>query len=178
MRGKVRQIAMPLLVIGMVISMLLVNVYIAEATTPVDDCARIVESYDLAVAEDYINDGKIYTYPTCKTEGYLFAGWYTKETCGKDSYWGKETPGDTVYALFVPSHVLGVKAQLSGNMFDEDADNDDTASIRFVTTVDSEVYKKVGFDVSYTLGSQKTTVTRASNKVYEKLYAVDRKSVV
>lgn len=172
MKRKMKQIVMPLLVLCMIASMLLVNVFITDATEPIDECGRIVESYDLDTAKDYINDGKTYTYPTCKTAGYLFAGWYTKETCGKDSYWGKETPGDTVYALFVPSHVLGVKAQISGNMIDEDEDNDSTASIRFVTTLDSEIYKKVGFEVSYTLENDKTTITSASNKAYKKLYAV------
>ncbi len=172
MKGKIKQIVMPLLVVCMIASMLLVNVFVTDATEPIDECSRIVESYDLEKAKDYINDSKTYTYPTCKTAGYLFAGWYTKDTCGKDSYWGKETPGDTVYALFVPSHVLGVKAQISGNLIDEEQNNDDTASIRFVTTLDSEIYRKVGFEVSYTLGNDKTTITSASNKAYKKLYAV------
>ena len=82
MKGKMTQIVMPLLVLCIMVSMLAVNVFIADATEPIDECKRIVEPYDLATAEDYINDGKTYTYPTCKTEGYLFAGWYTKETCG------------------------------------------------------------------------------------------------
>lgn len=172
MKDKIKQIVMPLLVVCMIASLFLVNVFITDATEPIDDCSRIVEPYDLETAKVYINDDKTSTYPTCKTAGYLFAGWYTQITCGKDSYWGKETPGETVYALFVPSHVLGVKAQISGNMIDEDKNNDSTASIRFVTTLDSEIYRKVGFEVSYTLGNDKTSITSASNKAYKKLYAV------
>ena len=69
MKAKVSKMAMLLLVLCMTISMFSVNVSAEDATTPIDSCDRIVEPYDLDDAEDYINDGKNSTYPTCKTEG-------------------------------------------------------------------------------------------------------------
>ena len=169
MRGKVSKIAMLLLVLCMTISMFAVNVSAADDCTV--DCQRVVEAYDLYDAEDYINDGNASTYP--KKEGYIFAGWYTKETCTEDSFWGEEEPGDTVYALFVPSHILSAKAQISSNLLDKDTSNDATASIRFVTTVDALYYRQAGFEVSY-IGSdgQTKNAVSASNKVYKKLYAI------
>lgn len=175
MRNKINTIVMSmLLVLSMAISMFAINSSAAEATTtPIDSCDRIVEEYDLSDAESYINDGDTSTYPTTDTEGYIFAGWYTKETCTDDSYWGQEEAGDTVYALFVPSHILSVKAQVSSNLLDDDATNDGSASLRFVTTVDTLLYTQAGFELSYT-GSDGTTknATSSSNKVYQRLYAI------
>ncbi|MBQ7364511.1 MAG: DNA polymerase III subunit alpha, partial [Clostridia bacterium] len=63
---------------------------------------------------------------------------------------------------------------LSGNLLDDDDANNSTGAIRFVTTVDSLLYKEVGFTVSYMNSSgTPTAVTKASKKVYEKLHAVD-----
>lgn len=169
MKGKINKLTMFMLALFMAISMFSVNVFAAKDCTA--DCKRVVEAYDLDDAEDYINDGNNSTYPT--KEGYIFAGWYTKETCTEDSLWGEEEPGDTVYALFVPSHIISVKAQISGNLLDKDTSNDATASIRFVTTVDTLYYRQAGFEVSYVApNGQKKTVTSASNKVYKKLYAI------
>lgn len=175
MRNKINTIITSmLLVLCVTVLMFAVNVSAAEeTTTPIDNCDRIIEAYDLDDAEGYINDGDASTYPTTDTEGYIFAGWYTDEACGEDSYWGQEEPGDTVYALFVPSHILSVKAQVSSNLLDGDISNNSSASIRFVTTVDTLLYNKAGFELSY-IGSDGTTksATSSSNKVYKKLYAI------
>lgn len=173
MRSKANKFVMFMLVLCMAISMFSVNAFAADESTAIDDCTRVVEAYDLDDAEDYINDDDASTYPTCSKEGYLFAGWYTQEACDENSYWGQEEPGEKVYALFVPSHVLSVKAQISGNLLDGDTSDDDTASIRFVTTVDTLYYRQAGFQISY-VGSDGTTknATSSSNKVYKKLYAI------
>lgn len=150
-----------------------------------DGVKKVTVPFTKTEVETFLSEG---TYPTRK--GYLFAGWYTTteipEIDPKDYDASAEkamkvaiidsVPDDveTVYALFVPEEVLTVKAQISGNLIDEKNDNDTTGSIRFVTTVDSLMYRQVGFKVEYknSNGEQKT-LTSVSNTVYEKLNAVD-----
>lgn len=105
-----------------------------------------------------------FTYPDAPAEytNYVFAGWYTDEEC--KSALSEKIAGAKVteenkaaYAKFVPKGVLSVKAQvLSGTEF-----GTPTSSIRFVTTVDSLRYQKVGFDFDIRgtkLNSETTTV--------------------
>ena len=148
-----------------------------ENTSSSTDACTVVEYTDLEEVRDYLA-GKN-AYPT--KEGYLFAGWYTKDirTETDDTVAAKyaiksEIPEniDTVYALFVPTNVFDVKAQLSGDLLDG-LEGNSKGSIRFVTTVNSLLYKEVGFEVSYVNGKgAKKNAVSSSNKVYEKLYAV------
>ena len=117
---------------------------------------------------------------TTPEEGYLFAGWYTTDDILDKSdaevlkYAVRNSvPNEgPVYALFVPASVLDVKAQLSGELL-EGLDGNEKGSIRFVTTVNSLLYQKVGFEVSYVNSNgAKKSATSSSNKVYDKLYAV------
>ena len=178
MKSKISKIIMTLsLVFCMAISMFSINVNAADSTSisKIDDCERVVKAYDAEKAATYIAGDN--TYPTL--DGYLFSGWYTAEACDKDCVLNGEEPSGTVYALFVPEHVLSIKAQLSAHVIDNDVTNDATASIRFVTTVDSLLYKQVGFEISY-VGSDGNvkTATSASNTVYSKLYQTDSTSEV
>ena len=138
---KVRKLVLLMLIFCMTVSMYMLDVSAKEAEPEnvADDCEKVVKSYDYDVAIGYINDKDETTCP--KMDNYLFAGWYTDEAC-TTGYWGKETPKDTVYALFVPSHILSVKAQVSANLLDDNADKT-KASIRFVPTVDTLRYSKV-----------------------------------
>ena len=117
---------------------------------------------------------EVYTAPTYKN--YLFAGWYTDPSCTLGTAVAatattEET--ETVYAKFVPKHILTVKAQISAELLDADIENDTIGSIRFATTVDTLNYAKVGFKVSYDKdGNGATTVTSASNQVYDSLNAI------
>lgn len=153
-----------------------------ENTTSSTDACDVVEYTDLEEVKDYLA-GKN-TYPT--KEGYLFAGWYTTditsdniakeddETIARKYAIRNEIPEDvnTVYALFVPASVFDVKAQLSGGLLNG-LEGNTKGSIRFVTTVNSLLYKEVGFEVSYiNAKGAKKNATSSSNKVYEKLYAV------
>ncbi len=157
-----------------------------ENTTSSTEACEVVEYTDLEEVKDYLA-GKN-TYPT--KEGYLFAGWYTAditpdiasdniatedyETIAKNYALQNEIPEDvdTVYALFVPASVFDVKAQLSAGLL-SGLDGNTKGSIRFVTTVNSLLYKEVGFEVSYVNSKgAKKSATSSSNKVYEKLYAV------
>ena len=98
-------------------------------------------------------------------EGYLFAGWFTDET-------GQEALGESVttgvaYAKFVPAHILDVKAQISGTVQKETNASTKTATLRFVTTVDSLKYRKVGFSYSV---SEQQSLEYESKYVYTKLH--------
>jgi len=142
------------------------------------DCGRQVKEYTAQQVIEFKNQG---TYPKDVEglEDYLFAGWYTDQACDEASLLKDATPTGTTYALFVPKHVLDVKAQISGNLLDSKTDNDGTASIRFVTTVDTLLYKKVGFEVSYTdANGQKQDFVSANGTVYQKLYAINSASKI
>ena len=101
-------------------------------------------------------------------DDWIFAGWYTDSSCQKSL--GKDVKTGTYTAKFVSADVLDVKAQISSNVLNENEEDDSTASLRFVTSVDSLKYSKVGFEVVFVEGEE--PVTSASNKVYHKLYAV------
>ena len=144
-------------------------------------------SYTREEANAFLSKG---THPT--KPGYLFGGWYTTNNIPEvdaNNYSASvkealkdviqdEVPDtiDTVYALFVPEDVMTVKAQVSANLIDADDANNDKGSIRFVTTVDSLLYKEAGFVVSYinSLGTPKS-IPSASKTVYDTLHAVDYK---
>lgn len=103
-----------------------------------------------------------------REEGYIFAGWFVDEACTQALTKTNVKETEKAYAKYVDEKVLGVKAQVSANLTDNSAENDDEGSIRFVTTVDSLNYKKVGFVLR--IGDVEVTV--GSNKVYKVLYAV------
>ena len=78
------------------------------------------------------------------------------------------------YAKYVDAEILSVKAQLSGNLYDTNTENDGTGAIRFVTTIDSRKYQKVGFVLKVKDGAKEVTV--GSDEIYEVLYAVNETS--
>lgn len=176
MKNRIRMIIMALL-ICVCAFVLAVSLNAAdESDSNSNDACVVVEYEDLEEVKDYLA-GKN-TYPT--KEGYLFAGWYTTDDILDKSdaevlkYAVRNSvPNEgPVYALFVPASVLDVKAQLSGELL-EGLDGNEKGSIRFVTTVNSLLYQKVGFEVSYVNSNgAKKSATSSSNKVYDKLYAV------
>ena len=185
MRSKVSKITTTvLLVLCLAISMFATSVFAAdsETVTKIDNCEKVLQEYTAEQASKYLAGDN--TYP--KMDGYLFAGWYTTKDIPEDDkeaveYIIEDTVPeniDTVYALFVPNDVLTIKAQVSAHLLDDDATNDATAAIRFVTTVDSLLYKKVGFEVSYIDGDgNEKNATSASNTVYKQLYVADSSEV-
>ncbi len=110
-------------------------------------------------------------------DGYLFGGWYTEATDseGKTAYAAVSNPEENgaYYAKFVPEEVLGIKAQISASLFDNSEAG--KAGIRFVTSIDSTKYRKVGFELQID-GIDETARDVGSNKVYKTLYAVDATS--
>ena len=101
-------------------------------------------------------------------EGYLFAGWYTDEDCTAPL--SSETTEGAAYAKFVDNNVLKVKAQITANT----TASSETADIRFVTTVDTLQYEKVGFEVT----ANGRTKTYGSGVVYKQLKAVSSDEVM
>lgn len=108
------------------------------------------------------------TVPT--KEGYLFGGWYQAES-DEEPVTNPEQ-GKTYYAKFVPENVLGIKAQVSNTILADSTEQ--TAAIRFVTTIDSVQYRKIGFLIQKGTGEQKEA--NVTNTVYESLYQVTDQS--
>ena len=105
-------------------------------------------------------------------DGYVFAGWYTDNTCTKAIASGSTVA--TAYAKFVDADILSVKVQVrldENNALPEESNGTD---MRFATTVDTADYQKVGFHVvCEKYGIDKFVET---TKVYKKLYKVGQTS--
>lgn len=112
------------------------------------------------------------------TGDWLFAGWFDEEGNAVST----DTKSGTYNAKFVPADILGVQAQVNYELYDGDTTNDDTkiytidgkeeekgaGAIRFVTSVDTLDYSKIGFKITRGTGAEED---RANNKVYQRLYA-------
>ena len=99
-------------------------------------------------------------------EGYVFAGWYEDEAC-ETTPLNKETKSGGAYAKYVPEQIMNVQAQISINLRDSDPNNDGNGSIRFVSTVDSDNYSKVGF--RFVIGDGEA-IERDITTVYNHIY--------
>lgn len=123
-----------------------------------------VEQTDkVAQVKEYTTGVVAGTAPTDVPEGYLFAGWFTDDTCSTAL-----TPGSTAtkaYAKYVDNKILGVKAQITAGTTKDSSET----SMRFVTTVDSVDYQEVGFYIQPEGSEQKKC---GSETVYEKIMAV------
>lgn len=120
-----------------------------------------------------------YTYHAPELEGFLFAGWYRTGTYEEATYQNALKQGETLaletyYALFVPEAVLGVQAQVTANLLDDDLADDSRGAIRFVTSIDSLNYREVGFYFDIEGGATNYKVSSAT--VYDKLIAVHPKT--
>lgn len=154
----------------------------AEEEKKADNCTEYEshyydgEEYDVYRTKVTDEAGNV-SYPNYpQKEGYIFAGWYQGREDGTDIDLEKSLGAvaadnaEGAWAKFVPDEVLSVKAQISSNMVSTATNADKSyAHIRFVTTVDTLKYNKVGFDFSINGGN---VITKASNKVYTQLRAV------
>lgn len=103
-----------------------------------DKTKFVVEIFDI---KDYYS-----SIPTPKNEKYkdwLFAGWYEDEECS-EYIWDKNSVLGMKYAKFVNPEILTIKAQLSS----ETTKESQHTSMRIISSVDSLVYKKVGFEIT------------------------------
>ncbi len=101
-------------------------------------------------------------------EGYLFAGWFSDKSCAKDTALKASDTEGAAYAKYVPEEILGLKAQVNGELYDKDTTNDEQGAIRFVTSVDSLDYREIGFKI--TVGASTKENRKSSRTVYKQLY--------
>ena len=171
-----------------------VPVFVGDMKTEAADTTSIIETYTADAASTYFKNN---TAPTCKTDGYIFAGWYAEddivevdETTGEEYFTGNPVVTlvgymhENVKALFVEKSVLDVKGQIA-ILDNEDGTADDgninvatvtdttKANLRLVTSVDSLKYQKVGFEISYTYGETPVSTGSVTNYVYKNLTVVD-----
>ena len=139
----------------------------------------IVREYD-ATSFATLRSADGHTAPEYKN--YLFAGWFTEPTCTAETAISSSTltieEGTTVYAKFVSRYVLSVKAQVAADLVDGQITNDDaTGEIRFATTVDTEKYSQVGFNITYDKDRDGVYETKpiSNNSVYMELKAFGTK---
>ena len=142
--------------LGLVLSVFAASVITTEgsqvlaAETYNDDTYKdfLVVDYTKDVAKDLIGT----TVPTQPTksgcEDWLFAGWYSDDKC-TNPIRTKDAATGTCYAKFVPTDVLSVKCQPSEDLTDNLKEGG-TTNLRFVTSVDTDQYRNVGFDISRT----------------------------
>lgn len=119
---------------------------------------------------EYRSEGG-YSYETI--DGYVFAGWYKDEACtvAYDEAGANKATG--AYAKYVPEEVLDVKCQISEeyDYTNYDGKTVQGRSMKFITSVDSLNYKKVGFQLTKDADSEMETKTVSSNGVCTKIFA-------
>ena len=76
-------------------------------------------------------------------EEWVFAGWYSDESCGNEYALREETKTGEAYAKFVPAELLSIKCQILADT----TVNTDSTQLRLVSTVDNLQYESVGFDI-------------------------------
>lgn len=99
------------------------------------------------------------TYP--EMSGKLFAGWFADEDYTEPYL---ETTG-LAYAKFVDAGVLVVRGQLSAGTTSASA----STNLRLITTVDSDMYSRVGFRITY----EGNSVNVETGTVYSSISATD-----
>lgn len=120
--------------------------------------------------ENYPTTTEQYTYAEGDERGYVFAGWYEKDEDGVLKPCTSIPEDGNAYAKFIDESVLGIRAQITNGT----TAGSEKTNMRFITSVDSLNYQKVGFEI--TIGN-KTTVME-SNKVYKELYAANGGDVI
>ena len=165
--------------LGLVLSVFVASVITTEgsqvlaAETYNDDTYKdfLVVDYTKEVAKTIIGQ-KLPNQPEKSgCEDWLFAGWYSDEVCTTPIRTVDEAT-DTCYAKFVPTDVLSVKCQPSKNLSEIVKAKDGTTNLRFVTSVDTDQYLNVGFDISRTGGAgYKPYALEATKEAYKRIVA-------
>ena len=127
----------------------------------------VLEDRVIEVSEISGYRGNTYSAPDAEP-GYVFAGWFLDVNCTQPV--SADTKSGKAYAKFVDETVLSVKAQITKGT----TANSPFTSIRFVTTVDTLGYHKVGFEIN----ANGVTKCYGSTKVYMQLYGVDSGDVM
>ena len=163
MNGKKKRITACLLTVCMAVTALALpgTGSKVKASSEIEPVYKILKEYVQEIAE-YRGEEKTYA----PKEGYVFAGWYEDAEC-ETTPLSNDTKSGGAYAKYVPKQIMNVQAQISTNLRDADIGNDTSGSIRFVSTVDSDTYSKVGF--RFVL--ENAAIEREITTVYDHLYA-------
>lgn len=124
-----------------------------------------VADYTGIIVKNYIEQSA----PT--VEGYLFAGWFTNKDCSLGQSVRKKdaiNESNTYYAKFVPEKVLSVKMQVSTSDVNPD-ENIEARNMRFVSSVDTLNYSKIGFTLTYEENGVLVPKTNRTNTVYQRI---------
>ena len=164
------------MVIVCLVAVLLVKGMLIEAS------GTTSEEIQLVTIENYTSTALETEIESQRANNYLYAGLYKSGTTVENLVAknvvveSKVTEGSTYVAKFVPEGVMGIKAQVSEALLSNPEAT--TSSVRFVTAVDSVLYKEVGFYITRENpeGGDPINLVKEgtiSKYVYEKLYGVD-----
>lgn len=131
----------------------------------------------------YCNDISVYRsekdgYSYEMVDGYVFAGWYKDEACTVAYSETGANEATEAYAKYVPEEVLDVRCQISEkyDYTNQDGNIVQGRSMRFITSIDSLNYKKVGFQFTKDTEDETKTKTVSSNGVCTKIFATKSNS--
>ena len=176
------------LLIGMVLTSLYVStpemgeVQAAAVTTDTDGNYikeyTDVKTYRKAETVDGSGEVKyVFTAPTLTVDAgddyadFVFAGWFTDNTC--ETPLGKtDVTTETAYAKFVPRDTLSVKFQTANATVTDTEHTVDTnvGAIRFISSVDSLDYSKIGFELEENVQSEeKITGSYEASDVFQRI---------
>ena len=175
----VKKLTASVLAVGMIVTGIVVYPTQADAAVVADEVIYIQsddeQTYEI---KDYWNaDEEKRTAPV--KEGYVFGGWF--ETADESRPLTEEAlkveVPDSAYAKFVPAQVLSVKAQNEDgvteqtiaamrekNNKNEAIPDEDKFYVRVMSSLDSENYTKVGFDIY--LNNTKKLENTETEKIY------------
>ena len=135
---------------AMIITAIYVIPKTADAAEGEVESGEYVYSRNYSIADYWKEDvKKVPVKPGC-----IFGGWYTSED-GQTFKALKEKELNTngvaeltnVYAKFVPSYVLSIKMQIEAKEQDAETRTTDNTTLRVISSVDSNEYQKVGFEI-------------------------------
>lgn len=180
---KMKTIIVGILAIAMVFTAMVAMPQTADATETMPDAVCYDNTLDIA---DYWNSSE----PTVPTkENYVFGGWFTYaggEVNAAETTYTALTKAElvdmdlstltNVCAKFVPAYVLSIKVQI-----DVDTKKNSTASstnskgeegyafLRLLSSVDTNKYAEIGFDLFYDKTAQESNESTKVTKVFSKL---------
>ncbi len=113
----------------------------AQATDETTTDSRVYVEVEKTSFETYITN---HTAPT--KDGYLFAGWVTKDGTVIDSANDGDIDenGSNITAKFIPAHLAGVACQVKSNTYDSEITS---TELRVVSVIDGGAYKELGFNL-------------------------------
>lgn len=125
----------------------------------------------------YRNQEDGYSYERIK--GYTFAGWYSDVSCKYPLNESEANQTKGAYAKYVTDKILQIKCQISEdyNYTTQTEEIVKARSLKFITSVDSLEYRKVGFQLIQHTEQGDKRATVSSNSVCTKLYAAGSDNV-